>query len=350
MKVLVTGADGYIGAVLTPLLHARGHEVVGLDCGFYRSGWLFDDENWRAPVITKDIRQVDAADVAGFDAVIHLAELSNDPLGEHDPALTYAINHQGSADLAHTCKCAGVTRFIYASSCSVYGAAGDGAIKTEESPPDPQTAYARCKLLVERDLRALADRHFTPVILRNATAYGASPRMRFDIVLNNLAGHAWTSGEVKMMSDGTPWRPLVHVGDIAEAIVQALEAPRERVHNEIFNVGEDVQNYRIKEIAAIVAEAFPGTITTLGKLGADNRSYRVSFAKIHRHLAHFHCRRNAQGGARELAHLFERIAMSSKVFNHRAFTRVEQLKYLLATGRIDHDFFFVRELEPVAVS
>jgi nucleoside-diphosphate-sugar epimerase len=339
MKVLITGAEGYIGAVLGPYLAERGHDVSGLDCGFYRNGWLYEDGRRRPPVATLDIRQVDAADVVDFDAVVHLAELSNDPLGEHDPQLTYAINHRGSLELARTCQAAGVPRFIYTSSCSVYGAGSDEA-RTEASEALPQTAYARCKVLVERDVRALADERFTPVFLRNATAYGASPRMRFDIVLNNLAGHAWTSGEIKMTSDGTPWRPLVHVEDICEAILLALEAPREAVHNQVFNVGSNEQNYRIREIAEIVAAAFPGCVVTYGPPSADNRSYRVSFAKIRRHLPGFRCRWTAESGARQLREIFESIAMSKEVFNYRAFTRLQQLKYLVATRQIDEQFLF----------
>lgn len=339
MRVLITGADGYIGAVLGPLLQDHGHDVAGLDSGFYRNGWLYDDGRSRPPVATKDIRQVDAADVVDFDAVVHLAELSNDPLGEHDQRLTYDINHRGSVDLARTCKAAGVARFVYTSSCSVYGVGSDDA-RTEASPVNPQTAYARCKVLVEREVQALADEHFTPVFLRNATAYGASPRMRFDIVLNNLAGHAWTAHEVKMTSDGTPWRPLVHVNDICEAIRLALEAPRQAVHNEVFNVGSDEQNYRIREIAEIVAGAFPGCALSFGPSGGDNRSYRVSFAKIREHLPAFRCRWTAERGARQLHDIFEQITMSKEVFNYRAFTRLQQLKFLLATRQIDQDFYF----------
>jgi nucleoside-diphosphate-sugar epimerase len=340
MKVLITGADGYIGAVLGPLLLERGHQVVGFDCGFYRNGLLYDESHRRRPpVITKDIRHVDTADVVDFDAVVHLAELSNDPLGEHDQRLTYEINHLGSVELARTCEIAGVSRFIYTSSCSVYGAGNDD-IKTELSPPNPQTAYARCKVLVERDIQALASGGFTPVFLRNATAYGASPRMRFDIVLNNLAGHAWTSGEIKMTSDGTPWRPLVHVNDLCQAIAQSLEAPREAVHNEIFNVGSDDQNYRIREIAEIVAEIFPGCNVSFGPSGGDNRSYRVSFAKIGKHLPNFHCSWTAERGARQLREIFQQIAMPKEVFNYRAFTRLQQLKYLLDTRQIDKNFYF----------
>jgi nucleoside-diphosphate-sugar epimerase len=339
MKVLITGADGYIGAVLGPYLAERGHEVSGLDSGFYRNGWLYDDGLTRPPVTSQDIRRIDAADVVDFDAVVHLAELSNDPLGEHDQRLTYDINHRGSVELARTCKAAGVPRFIYTSSCSVYGA-GSGEIKSEVSAPNPQTAYARCKVLVERDVQALADDHFTPVFLRNATAYGASPRMRFDIVLNNLAGHAWTAGEIKMTSDGTPWRPLVHISDISEAIACALEAPREAVHNQIFNVGSDEQNYRVREVAEIVADTFPGCVVTYGPQSADNRSYRVSFAKIRRHLPDFSCRWTAELGARQLRDIFEQIAMSKETFNYRAYTRLQQLKYLVASRQIDEDFYF----------
>ncbi len=339
MRVLITGADGYIGSVLGPLLQDRGHAVAGLDSGFYRSGWLYDDGRRRPPVMTKDIRQVDAADVVDFDAVVHLAELSNDPLGEHDQRLTYDINHRGSVELARTCKTAGVGRFVYTSSCSVYGVGSDEA-RTEDAPVNPQTAYARCKVLVEREVQALADARFTPVLLRNATAYGASPRMRFDIVLNNLAGHAWTSHEIKMTSDGTPWRPLVHVEDICQAILLALEAPRAAVHNRVFNVGSDEQNYRIREVAEIVAAAFPGSALTFGPSGGDNRSYRVSFAKIRQHLPGFRCRWTAERGARQLRDVFEQVAMSKEVFNHRAFTRLQQLKYLLATQQIDEDFYF----------
>jgi nucleoside-diphosphate-sugar epimerase len=347
MKVLITGADGYIGAVLGPLLLERGHDVTGLDCGYYRSGWLYDDGRTRPSVITKDIRRITAKDVEGFDAVVHLAELSNDPLGEHDPRTTYDINHKGSVDLARACKAAGVRRFVYTSSCSVYGAAEGGGVRDETSAPNPQTAYAKCKVLVERDVQALADGGFTPVFLRNATAFGASPRMRFDIVLNNLAGLAWTTRQIAMTSDGTPWRPLVHIEDICEAIRLCLEAPKESVHNEIFNVGDDAQNYRIREVAEIVGAAFPGCEVTFGPYGGDNRSYRVSFAKIRRHLPEFRCRWSAERGARQLHEVFGRVGLTPEMFSHRAFTRLQQLKHLLATRQIDADFYW-RPLEEAA--
>ncbi len=340
MRVLVTGVDGYIGAVLGPLLLERGFDVVGMDCGFYRDGWLYNDSRPRPLTVTKDVRRITPGDVEGFEAVVHLAELSNDPLGELNERTTHEINHLGSVALARACKAAGVSRFVYTSSCSVYGAAEDGGERSEQSAPNPQTAYARCKVLVERDVGALANSHFSPVFLRNATAFGASPRMRFDIVLNNLAGFAWTAKEIRMTSDGTPWRPLVHVEDICQAVILALSAPREAVHNEIFNVGDDEQNYRIREIAAIVGRVFDGSTVNLGQPSGDNRSYRTAFGKIRRHLPEFRCRWPAELGARQLHDVFERVEMTEQMFNFRAFTRLEQLKYLIETRQIDADFYW----------
>jgi nucleoside-diphosphate-sugar epimerase len=344
MRILVTGADGYIGAVLGSRLVERGFDVVAIDCGFYRDGWLYNDKRPRPLTFTKDIRQITPNDVEDFDAIVHLAELSNDPLGELNERMTYQINHQGSVRLARACKQAGMARFVYTSSCSVYGAAEDGGERTEESAPNPQTAYARCKELVERDVGALADTNFSPVFLRNATAFGASPRMRFDIVLNNLAGFAWTTKEIRMTSDGTPWRPLIHVEDICQAVILALEAPRAAVHNEIFNVGDDEQNYRIREIAAIVGQVFGGCTVTFGQPSGDNRSYRTSFKKIRRHLPEFRCRWPAEAGARQLRAIFERVGMTEEMFLFRGFTRLQQLKHLIATQQIDSDFYW-RALE-----
>jgi len=340
MKVLVTGSDGYIGSVLGSILIERGLDVVGVDCGFYRDGWLFNDQRPHPLTISKDIRNLTAGDLASFDAVIHLAELSNDPLGAHDPANTYDINHRGSVRLAAAAKEAGVARFIYASSCSVYGMAEGGAACNEHSAPNPQTAYANCKVLVEKDVGALASARFSPVFFRNATAFGTSPRMRFDIVLNNLAGFAWTIKEIRMTSDGTPWRPLVHVEDICQAMALALEAPREQVHNEIFNVGDDAQNYNIREIAEIIGEVFEGCKVSFGSHGGDNRSYRVSFAKIRQHLPGFRCRWTAASGAVQLFDVFKQIGFTKEMFSYRAFTRIEQLKYLLATNQIDEQFYW----------
>jgi nucleoside-diphosphate-sugar epimerase len=342
MKVLVTGTDGYIGVMLGPLLMERGHDVTGLDTGFYRDSWLYNNGLIQFPkTINKDLRYITTEDLQGFDAVVHLAELSNDPLGQLNPEITYKINHQGSVELAKKCKAVGITRFVYASSCSVYGIGGsDEGYKTEESEPKPQTAYAECKVMVERDVSALADDNFSPTFLRNATAYGPSPRMRFDIVLNNLSGLAWTTGEIKMTSDGTPWRPLVHVLDIGQAIACVLDAPREVVHKQIFNVGDTKENYRVKEIAQIVADTFPGCKLTFGNNDGDNRSYRVSFDKINAQLPGFKCQRTAAIGAQQLRQVFERIEMSGEIFKHRGYTRLKQLEHLIRTGQIDADFFW----------
>lgn len=346
MRILVTGCDGYIGAVLAPTLLERGLDIVGIDCGFYRDGWLFNDQRPRPRVLHTDVRRLGPKDVEGFDAVVHLAELSNDPIGELNASTTYDINHHGSVNLAKSCKAAGVSRFIYASSCSVYGAAADGGERDEASAPNPLTAYAKCKVLVERDVGALADTRFSPVFLRNATAFGASPRMRFDIVLNNLAGLAWATREIKMTSDGMPWRPLVHVADIAQAVALVLEAPRERIHNEIFNVGDDRQNYRVREIAEIVGRVFEGCAITFGTHGGDNRSYRTSFRKIQRHLPEFRCQWPAERGTRQLHDMFRRTRMPEAMFFFRAFTRIEQLKYLLATEQIDASYYWLPIQEP----
>ncbi len=339
MRILVTGAQGYIGVPLASMLLQRRHDVVGLDTGFYCDGWLYDDGLSVPPCIKKDIRHLTEIDLEGFDAVVHLAELSNDPLAQLDPRLTFEINHRGTVNLARMCKTAGVSRFVYTSSCSVYGT-GSGEYKTEESNTAPQTPYAQCKLLVERDVLALADEAFAPTFLRNATAYGPSPRMRFDLVLNNLAGLAWTTREIRLTSDGTPYRPLVHVLDICAAVTCALEAPRAAVERQIFNVGHSRENYQIRELAEIVADAFPGCKVTVGSSDGDTRSYRVSCEKIHAALPGFRAQQDAASGARELRTLFERIGLSRETFEHRAFTRVKQLQHLLRTDQLDENFFW----------
>lgn len=340
MKVFVTGTEGYIGCRLAPILIQQGHEVVGLDTGFYRDGNLFSAPAWapRMPAwLNKDLRRITADDLAGCDAVVHLAELSNDPLGENNPAITHQINHEGSVRIAQLARDAGVRRFVYASSCSVYGVGSDEVV-TEKSPTSPQTAYARCKVLVEGDVGRMAAPDFCVVFLRNATAYGASPRMRFDIVLNDLCGLAWTTRTIALKSDGSPWRPIVHIEDICQAIACALVAPAEQVNGEIFNVGSDAENYRVREIAQIVAEVFPGCELTIGPSGGDNRSYRVGFEKIATRLPGFACRWTARRGAEELREVFTRIEMSKDTFEFRAFTRLKQLRYLSRTGQVDSEF------------
>jgi nucleoside-diphosphate-sugar epimerase len=339
MKVLVTGTEGYLGSLFAPLLLERGHEVIAVDTGYYKVGWLYNGTQLTAKTLNKDIRHINEADLEGVDAIVHMAELSNDPAGQLAPHITYEINHKGSVRLAEMAKKVGVRRFVYMSSCSVYGVATEGDV-TEETSVNPQTAYAECKALVERDVKPMADDNFSPTFMRNATAFGASPRMRFDIVLNNLSGLAWTTKEIKMISDGTPWRPLVHALDIAKALICVLEAPRDIVHNQVFNVGDTSNNYRVKEIAEIVAETFKGCALSFGDSGADNRSYRVSFEKINTVLPGFKCEWNAERGAQQLYKIFSQIDMTKGEFESRGFTRLKQLEYLIRTQQIDKDFFW----------
>jgi nucleoside-diphosphate-sugar epimerase len=339
MRVCVTGGNGYLGSMLTPELLKRRYEVIGLDTGFYTDRALYRRGSSTPMNVVKDLRLVNEKDLEGLDAVVHMAELSNDPLGALAPNITYEINHKASVRLAELSKRAGVKRFVYMSSCSVYGIGSDDFVD-EESPVNPQTAYGECKTLVERDLKAMADESFAPTFMRNATAYGASPSMRFDIVLNNLSGLAWTTKKIAMTSDGTPWRPLVHGLDICQAIIAVLEAPLDTVTNQVFNVGDTDHNYRVREIAEIVGDVFPGCEVTFGPPSPDNRSYRVSFEKIRKHLPGFKCRWDARRGAQQLLELFRRVDMTEEVFQYRTFTRLKQLEYLIRTRQIDESFFW----------
>jgi len=338
VRILVTGTEGYLGSLLAPTLLGRGDDVTGLDTGYYKNGWLYNGVHETPHTLVKDIRHVTPDDLVGFDAVVHMAELSNDPIGDRIGEVTYDINHLGSVGLASAAKRAGVSRFVYMSSCSVYGVA-DGTVD-EASPTDPQTAYARCKALVERDVTALADDDFSPTFLRNATAFGASPRQRFDIVLNNLAGLAWTTHRIAMTSDGTPWRPLVHGLDIAKAIRAVLDAPREDVHAQVLNVGADGNNYTVREIAETVGAEFPGCEVSFGEPTADNRSYRVSFAKIREVLPGFETDWDAAAGAAQLHRVFEQIALDTETFTGRGHTRLAQIEHLLKTGQVDPQLFW----------
>ncbi|MEV4805806.1 SDR family oxidoreductase [Nonomuraea sp. NPDC049421] len=333
MRVLLTGHQGYLGTVLAPMLVTAGHQVIGLDSGLFADCVLGPSpEPVRAHAV--DLRDAGPEHVAGCDAVIHLAALSNDPLGALAPDLTYDINHHASVRLARLAKDAGVRRFLYASTCSVYGASGGADLLDEDAPLRPVTPYAESKVRVEDDLVALADADFTPVFLRNATAFGFSPRLRADIVLNNLVGHAYLTGEVRVLSDGTPWRPLVHAKDIGQAFIAALEARREAVHARAFNVGTEVNNVTVAEIADEVIEAVPGsTLTITGEAGADPRSYRVDFSRIRAALG-FEARWTVKAGAVELIDAYRDYGLTRHDFERR-YTRLARLGDRRAAGTVD---------------
>ena len=347
MNVLMTGHDGYIGAVMVPVLQAAGHEIVGVDTGFFSGGRPgatgngFQSIRHRASGgrfrhLGRDIRDLTAEDFAGIHAVIHLAALSNDPMGELDPELTHHINHRATLRMARLAREAGVERFLQASTCSVYGVADQSELATEESPLRPYSAYAVSKVRVEEDLAHLANDGFSPVFMRNATAYGWSPRFRADLVLNNLACWAHTTGEIRILSDGTPWRPVVHVGDIARAFAAVLAAPRQAIHNQAFNVGVDEENYQVRDLAAMVQEAFPGCRVTIARDGGpDPRSYRVDFSKIRRKVPGFQPAWNARRGAQELRSAFEAVGLTREDFTGPRYVRLARLKQLLAQGRLD---------------
>lgn len=338
MKILLTGIDGYIGIELGQLLVQRKYNVVGLDTGFYNSGLLYDGIKKLPPIIWKDIRTITEKDLEGFDAIIHLAELSNDPLGQHNSEVTYNINHYGIMEMAKKAKKVGIRRFIYFSSCSVYGASDQ--IASEISPINPLTAYAKSKVLNEKALSQMADSKFSPTFLRNATAYGPSPRMRFDLVINNLCGVAFTTGKIAMESDGRPWRPFVHLLDICEAAICVLEAPVGKVHNEIFNVGDIHGNYQIKDIAQSIARIMPTCKITLNKNSVDKRNYRVNFAKINSRLPGFSCKRTVKSGIKELLDLFKRINLQKETFLSKDYTRLKQIEYLINNNKINSELFW----------
>ncbi len=339
MKVLVTGHRGYIGAVLVPLLKAAGHEVSGFDMGFFE-GCAFPRGGHTEHTPPRDIRTIEASDVSGFDAVIHLAALSNDPLGDLNPDITYSINHRSSVRVAQAAKDAGVERFVFASSCSLYGA-GDGLL-TEESAMAPVTPYGESKIMAERDISALADVSFSPVYMRNATAYGASPQLRLDIVVNNLTGWAITTGQVKILSDGSPWRPLVHVEDISTACIAALESPRELIHDQAINIGRQGENYQIRQVAEIVGEVVPHSIVTFAEGGEpDTRNYKVDFAKAETVLPTWNPRWTVALGAEELYEAYKDAGMTTEMFEGTDWLRIKRIREHLETGRLNGDLEWV---------
>ena len=336
MNVLLFGHDGYIGTVLSPLLRDAGHTVVGADAGWF-SACRFGPQPDAPPSRTLDARDATAADLEGFDAVVHLANLSNDPLGNLSPGLTDAVNAHASIRLGALARDAGVGRFVFASSCSLYGAAGQDAV-TEEAAFNPVTPYGQAKVDAERGLRELASDAFSPIYLRNATVYGVSPRLRFDLVVNNLTAWAVATGAIRMKSDGTPWRPLVHVEDVARAVVAALEADRDAVHNQAFNVGREGENYQIRDVATIVGEEVPGCrVTFADGASPDTRSYRVSFAKIAERLPAWTPAWTVRDGVRQVRDALEGLEVQPETFEGPRYSRIAHLRSLLEAGALTPD-------------
>lgn len=334
MRVLMTGHEGYIGSIMAPWLKSRGYEVVGLDTGFFADCRLIP-EHGTVETIRRDIRELRPSDLAGFDAVIHLAALSNDPIGNLNEGWTKEINGDATASLAQLARSAGVKRFIFSSSCIMYGMS-ESAVVDEESPLAPQTQYARSKVDAELALRELASDDFSPTYCRNGTVYGLSPRMRFDTVLNNFMGNGFTTGRIVIYSDGTPWRPVVHVRDVARAFERVLQAPREAIHNEAFNIGADELNWQIGDLAQAAASVIPGCeVVRLPSPGADQRTYKAMFAKFAGRFPDFQFEWSVPKGAEELYAAFQRAGLTPELFGDKRFTRLKWLEHLLASGMLD---------------
>ncbi len=336
MRVLVTGHQGYIGTVLVPMLLKAGHEVSGMDSDLYEA-CTFGADLPTIPEVRKDVREADVSDLEGFDAVLHLAGLSNDPLGNLNPDLTYDINYQATVRLGELAKQAGVSRYVFSSSCSNYGAGGEDWLN-EESAFNPVTPYGVSKVRSEQDLAKLADDSFSPTFLRNATAFGVSPRLRFDLVLNNLTAWAFTTGRVFIKSDGTPWRPIVHIEDISRAFLAVLHAPKEKIHNEAFNVGRNEDNYQIRELADMVKDIVPNCVVEYAEdAGPDKRCYRVDCSKIQRVLPEFQPQWNARKGVQELYESYQKVGLTLDEFEGDRYQRIAHIRSLLASGKLSTD-------------
>ena len=337
MRVLVTGHNGYIGTVMVPMLLEAGHEVVGLDSNLFADCSYSEEGISSIPEIVKDVRDVTRSDLAGFEAVIHLANLSNDPLGNLNPDLTYDINHHGSVRLAELSREAGVERFLFSSSCSLYGAAGQDAV-TETAPFNPVTPYGKAKVLAEQDIAKLATPDFSPTYFRNATAYGVSSRFRFDLVLNNLVAWAVTTGKILIKSDGSPWRPIVHIRDISLAFIAALDVDRSVIHNEAYNVGRSEENYQIRDIARLVEEVVPGCeVTFADGASPDKRSYQVDFSKIQAAIPGYRPTWTARKGVEEVYATLRDSGLSPDEFEGPRYRRIDHIREMLASGELQED-------------